>query len=191
MVDEADRASRTLDDLMELSRIQVGGEPAREPVEVADVVGGGGRSRQLAKQRAIAIAVLEPPAGGRVIGDRRQLVSALGNLVENAVKYSEPGSQVQVRVRLEGPSVEIMVVDQGSASARTSTASSSASTESTCPRPRHGGTGFGLSIVRHVAPTTVVRCSSPRSKGRQHLCTATPGEPLHESSPPQRRPPQK
>ena len=31
-----------------------------------------------------------------------QLQSALGNLVENAVKYSEPGSSVQVRVRVEG-----------------------------------------------------------------------------------------
>jgi two-component system sensor histidine kinase SenX3 len=97
--------------------------------------------------------VLERHEGIHVFGDRRQLVSALGNLVENAVKYSEVGSSVQVRVRAEGAWVELMVADHGIG----------------IPAQHHdriferfyrvdkgrsrdtGGTGLGLAIVRHVA----------------------------------------
>ena len=154
MVDEAHRLSRTIDDLLELSRIELGEEPVRDVVTVADVVDGAvDRARQLAEVRTIGIEVFEVPPGVRVLGDRRQLVSALGNLVENAVKYSEPGSAVQVRVRVEGSSVELMVADHGIG----------------IPPQDHdriferfyrvdkgrsrdtGGTGLGLSIVRHVA----------------------------------------
>ena len=47
----------------------------------------------------MAIDTAEPI---RVIrGDERQLMSAVGNLVENAVKYSQPGGVVQVRTRVD------------------------------------------------------------------------------------------
>ena len=154
MVNEAHRLSRTIDDLLELSRIELGEAPVRDVVDVGDVVDGAvARARQLAEVRSIAIEVLDVPAGARVLGDHRQLVSALGNLVENAVKYSEPGSAVQVRVRVEGATIELMVADHGVG----------------IPSQDHdriferfyrvdkgrgrdtGGTGLGLSIVRHVA----------------------------------------
>ena len=111
------------------------------------------RTRQLAEARDIAVDALELPSGVRVDGDRRQLVSALGNLLENAMKYSEPGSSVQVRARVEGPWAELMVADHGIG----------------IPTAEHGriferfyrvdkarsrdtgGTGLGLAIVRHVA----------------------------------------
>ena len=146
--------TRTIDDLLELSRIELGEEPRREIVDVVDVVEEAiARTRQLAEDRRIEVTPLELPAGIRINGDRRQLVSALGNLVENAVKYSEPGSSVQVRVRVEGTWVELMVADHGIG----------------IPAVDHrriferfyrvdkarsrdtGGTGLGLAIVRHVA----------------------------------------
>ena len=49
------------------------------------------RVRHLGELKDIAIEVLELPDDLQVRGDGRQLQSALGNLVENAVKYSEPG----------------------------------------------------------------------------------------------------
>ncbi len=154
MVDEAHRVSRTIDDLLELSRIELGEEPVRDVVDVVDVVEGAiDRSRPVAEARRTTIEVLERHEGIHVFGDRRQLVSALGNLVENAVKYSEVGSSVQVRVRVEGTWVELMVADHGIG----------------IPAQHHdriferfyrvdkgrsrdtGGTGLGLAIVRHVA----------------------------------------
>ena len=154
MVDEAHRLSRTIDDLLELSRIELGEEPVRDVVAVADVVDGAvDRARQLAEVRTIGIEVLEVPPGVRVLGDRRQLVSALGNLVENAVKYSEPGSAVQVRVRVEGSSVELMVADHGiGIPAQDHDRIFERFYRVDKGRSRDtGGTGLGLSIVRHVA----------------------------------------
>lgn len=158
---EADRASRTLDDLMELSLIEVGGETASEPVRLADVVRGAvERVTEIAAQRDITISVLDPAAEGTALsdgltidGDRRQLVSAVGNLVENAVKYSNYGGQVQVRVRQADPWIEVMVVDQGvGIPQRDLDRIFERFYRVDRARSRDtGGTGLGLSIVRHVA----------------------------------------
>jgi two-component system, OmpR family, sensor histidine kinase SenX3 len=154
MVDESHRVARTIDDLMELSRIELGEEPIRDLVDVIDVVDGAiERVRPLAERRRIDVTTLELPRDVRVSGDRRQLVSALGNLVENAVKYSESGSAVQVRVRVEGPFAELMVADNGIGIPATDHDRiferfyrvDKARSRDT------GGTGLGLSIVRHVA----------------------------------------
>ena len=157
MMSEAQRASRTIDDLIELSRIELGGERDIEPVRIDGVlVEAMDRVKELATHGDIAISELagaDKIAGVVVEGDRRQLVSAVGNLVENAVKYSEPGGSVQVCTRIADERVEIAVVDQGVGIPqrdldriferfyRVDRARSRAT----------GGTGLGLSIVRHVA----------------------------------------
>ena len=100
MLTEAFRVSRTIDDLLELSRIEADEEARREEVPVhrfiAEAVD---RVRPAAEQQGIAIEVDEPAARLAVAGDRRQLVSATFNLLENAVKYSDTGSTVRVRAR--------------------------------------------------------------------------------------------
>lgn len=161
MLAEADRASETIDDLMELSRIEAGGDQLVESVRVTEIIRGAvDRVTELASQNQISISTLEPVAGGvqrsealRVFGDRRQLVSAVGNLVENAVKYSDPGSSVQVRAREQDGWIEISVADQGAGIPQRDLDRiferfyrvDRARSRST------GGTGLGLSIVRHVA----------------------------------------
>lgn len=158
MLAEADRAAHTIDDLMELSRIETGSERTVEPVRVSDVIrAAADRVTELANHRTITVSTLAPVgevAESMVVqGDRRQLVSAVGNLVENAVKYSDPGGSVQVRARRLGDIVEISVADQGAGIPqrdldriferfyRVDRARSRTT----------GGTGLGLSIVRHVA----------------------------------------
>ena len=154
MVNEAMRVTRTIDDLLHLSRIELGEEPRQEVVVVADIVEEAlTRTRQLAEERRIDVAALELPADVRINGDRRQLVSALGNLVENAVKYSEPGSSVQVRVRVEGTWVELMVADHGigiPAADHRRIFERFYRVDKARSRDT-GGTGLGLAIVRHVA----------------------------------------
>jgi two-component system sensor histidine kinase SenX3 len=161
MLAETDRASRTIDDLMELSRIEMGAERSDEPVRISDVIGGGvDRVTELAAHREITLSTLAPVgADGTqadallVRGDRRQLVSAVGNLIENAVKYSEPGTSVQVRARRVDDWVEISVTDQGVGIPQRDLDRvferfyrvDRARSRST------GGTGLGLAIVRHVA----------------------------------------
>ncbi len=161
MQGEADRAARTIDDLLELSQIEGGMQREFGPVRLSDVVRDAvGRVAELAAAGDIELSTLDPvgPDGpiaeqSVVQGDRRQLASAVGNMLENAVKYSDPGDVVQVRVRSDGDDVEISVVDEGAGIPRrdldrvferfyrVDRARSRAT----------GGTGLGLSIVRHVA----------------------------------------
>jgi two-component system, OmpR family, sensor histidine kinase SenX3 len=151
---EAFRVGRTIDDLLELSRIEVGSEPPSEPVGVGRFVGEAvDRVRPAAEQRGIEMVVEEPPGRLTVVGERRQLVSAVTNLVENAVKYSERGSTVEVEAHTDGTWVEVAVRDSGMGIPqrdlerifeRFYRVDRARSRET-------GGTGLGLAIVRHVA----------------------------------------
>ncbi len=94
---EAFRVSRIIDDLLDLSRIESEEAPPREPVLVnlvmADAIE---RVRATADQRGIDIVLQEPSPPVAVMGDRRQLVSAMHALLENAITYSYDNSKVVV-----------------------------------------------------------------------------------------------
>jgi len=151
---EAFRVGNTIDDLLELSRLEVATGLAADTVSVAQFVADAvERVRGAAEQRGIEIEVEEAPVRLTVIGDRRQLVSAVTNLVDNAVKYSEPGSAVAVRARTDGVWVDVTVRDHGMGIPRRDLeriferfyrVDRARSRET-------GGTGLGLAIVRHVA----------------------------------------
>ena len=115
---EAFRVARIIDDLLDLSRIESEEAPTREPVAVSLVVAQAvERIRPVAEHRQVVIDVNEAPRRMSIVGDRRQLVSAIHNLLENAVKYSDDGSTVEVRVRALAKAdltlVDISVRDYG------------------------------------------------------------------------------
>jgi signal transduction histidine kinase len=106
---EAFRVSRIIDDLLDLSRIESEEAPPREPVLVnlvmADAIE---RVRATADQRGIEIVLQEPSPPVAVMGDRRQLVSAMHALLENAITYSYDNSKVVVTgaVQRSNPNME-------------------------------------------------------------------------------------
>jgi len=154
MVSEAHRMGRTIEDLLELSRIELGESPHREVVSVGLVAAEAvERVRHLADQREIAIDIVEPSRRLNAIGDRRQLVSAVANLVENGVKYSDPGCPVEVSAHTDGTWVDIVVRDHGiGIPARDLDRIFERFYRVDRARSREtGGTGLGLAIVRHVA----------------------------------------
>jgi two-component system sensor histidine kinase SenX3 len=152
LIAEAHRLSRIIDELLELSRIELGGQALNEVVDVAAV----GREAlalhaPLAASRGIPVR-LETDGPASVVGNRRQLLSAVGNLVENAIKYSDPGAEVVVDVHSEGTAVVLAVHDHGigipgrdldRVFERFYRVDKARSRET-------GGSGLGLSIVRHV-----------------------------------------
>ncbi len=153
LVDEAHRAVRTIDDLLKLSQIE-STKPGDTPVDLIAVVANAiARGRTVDAGGGVQITALDMPDELWIHGDEPQLVSAVGNLVENAVKYSLPGDKVQVRTRVDDVAVEVMVADQGVGIPtrdldrifeRFYRVDKARSRET-------GGTGLGLSIVRHVA----------------------------------------
>lgn len=153
MVDEAHRAATVIDDLLELSRIELGGMAVRDRVDVATLLSEAAvRSLAGAEQRNIRIDVDEP-VGLAVLGDRRQLVSALSNLIDNAVKYSEEGSEVWLTATRHPGVVAMHVTDHGvGIPAKDLDRIFERFYRVDRARSRDtGGTGLGLAIVRHVA----------------------------------------
>jgi two-component system, OmpR family, sensor histidine kinase SenX3 len=156
---EAFRVARIIDDLLDLSRIESEESPVREPLQIHTVVAQAvERMRPVAEHRGITIDVTEGARRLSVIGDRRQLISAIHNLLENAVKYSDDESTVEVRIRsvAEPPDatwVEVSVQDHGiGIPSRDLERIFERFYRVDRARARDtGGTGLGLAIVRHVA----------------------------------------
>jgi two-component system sensor histidine kinase SenX3 len=151
---ESNRLGRLIAELLELSRLQ-GAEPLPEPEPVAvdrilnEVID---RSRTPAAVKNIEVLV-SGARGLTAYGNEGQLVTAVANLVENAINYSPEGTRVDVVVHDEDAAVQIVVRDEGIGIEprdlgriferfyRSDRARSRAT----------GGTGLGLAIVKHIA----------------------------------------
>lgn len=150
---EADRLSRIIDDLLDLSRIEANETPRKELVPVEAIVAEAVESLQtVADKLDVIVKVERAPAGLAVPGEKHDLISAVANLVDNAIKYSEPGGEVRISVQAGGPGVELSVSDQGvGIPARDMERIFERFYRVDRARARStGGTGLGLSIVRHV-----------------------------------------
>ena len=153
MRQEAARLTNLVQDIITLSRIQAA-EPVPDPMAVhvdAVVAEALDRCRMKANARGIALAD-EGDRGLGLRGDEDLLITAIRNLLENAVAYSPERTRVVVTTRRVGDQVEISVADQGIGIPerdlqriferfyRVDPARSRAT----------GGTGLGLAIVKHV-----------------------------------------
>ena len=150
---EAARLSRLVQELLDLSRLQ-GGEPLpdRASVSVDAVV-----EEAIDRARAAAdVKQIELVRGADsrlfVAGSERQLVTAVANLLDNAVAYSPPGTRVAVGVRRRDDVVELAVSDEGIGIEgddqkrifeRFYRVDQARSRDT-------GGTGLGLAIVKHI-----------------------------------------
>ncbi len=151
---EAFRVSRIIDDLLDLSRIESEETPPREPIYVNLVMAEAvERVRAAAEQRRITIELLEPDPPIHVVGDRRQLVSAIHSLLENAVTFSYEDAVVRVSGVQTDDGVRLSVADTGvGIPTRDLDRIFERFYRVDHGRSREtGGTGLGLSIVRHVA----------------------------------------
>jgi two-component system sensor histidine kinase SenX3 len=153
ILSEAIRVGHTIEDLLELSRIEVD-EPAEFGiVDIGDVtIEAADRIRPAAEQAGITIVVDESPIPLSVRGDRRQLLSAISNLLDNAVKYSDPGTSVELTAVGDGGDVLVTIIDHGiGIPARDIERVFERFYRVDQARSRQtGGTGLGLAIVRHV-----------------------------------------
>ncbi|MFS4488290.1 sensor histidine kinase [Dietzia kunjamensis] len=154
VVSEAQRLGKMVSELIELSRLQ-GAERIRdpEPVDVDDVVAEALRRSASAAEAAGIELITDAPSGLEVKGDWTLLVTAVSNLISNAINYSPDHTPVSITRSATGDTVTLRVTDRGIGIApehqarvferffRVDKARSRAT----------GGTGLGLAIVKHVA----------------------------------------
>ncbi|TDT75750.1 two-component system sensor histidine kinase SenX3 [Arthrobacter sp. AG258] len=151
---ESARLAALVQDIIELSRLQ-GASVTQQggPVDINAVIAEAvDRSQLPAESKNISI-VVGGRTEGKVFGDQDLLVTALRNLIDNAIRYSPANTRVGIGVRSREGLVSISVTDQG---------------EGLTPEDQErvferfyrvdaarsrqtGGTGLGLSIVKHVA----------------------------------------
>lgn len=150
---ESGRLAALVQDIIELSRLQGAsvtqqGRPVDVNAVIAEAVD---RSQLPAESKNIRIVV-----GGRteakVFGDQDLLVTALRNLIDNAIRYSPENTRVGIGVRSREGLVSISVTDQGEGlSPEDQERVFERFYRVDSARSRHtGGTGLGLSIVKHV-----------------------------------------
>jgi len=151
---EANRLASLVQDIIQLSRLQSAETVANATlIDLSGVVAEAvERNHFLAETKQIRIRV-EAPRGHKIFGDHEMLSTAIKNLIENAILYSEDGSQVGVALRSVDGVAEISVADNGVGIPpeeqdrifeRFYRVDASRSRQT-------GGTGLGLSIVKHVA----------------------------------------
>lgn len=151
---ESNRLGKLVTELIALSRLQ-GAEklPEMTVVDVDGLVAETLSRTKLAAETSDITITTDGPSDLEVEGDRTLLVTALSNLLDNAIAYSRPSSPVSISRRLTDGHVELAVTDRGLGIAldeqqrvferfyRADKARSRAT----------GGTGLGLAIVKHVA----------------------------------------
>ncbi|HET7522790.1 MAG TPA: ATP-binding protein [Acidimicrobiales bacterium] len=166
---EAERARSLLEDVLGLARLEGGDAGDRGPVDLAWVAKeAAGRLAALAQQCGVTVEVdLQEPVS--ITGSADQLVSALSNLVDNAVKYSSPGGHVRVTIGREGGWAKAEVTDDGRGiPSRDLDRIFERFYRADRGRDRRtGGTGLGLAIVRHVVENHggEVRVESQEGRG--------------------------
>jgi two-component system phosphate regulon sensor histidine kinase PhoR len=150
------RLGAIIDDLIKLSRIERDAEAREIPLNNEDVgmvvQGAVNLCREAAAARRIRIVQNMPPQAVQARISAPLLEQALVNLVDNAIKYSPEGTDVEVTLEAEGDQARITVRDQGPGIARHH-----------LPRlferfyrvdkarsRKMGGTGLGLAIVKHI-----------------------------------------
>ncbi len=156
---QATRMARLIDDLLSLSRIELNAHlQPNTALDLAPIVRQVADGLQtLARDRDVEIKVTAPSAPLIVLGDRDELIRALENLVENALKYGAAGKRVDItlaraQTRAGTAEARLAVRDYGPGIApehlprlterfyRVDVADSRA----------QGGTGLGLALVKHV-----------------------------------------
>lgn len=163
----AERLRNLVEDLLSLSQLE-SGKLAVElcPVSLHRVAESTFSTFALAARKRGTRLTCEIPPGVSALGDQRGLEHVLGNLIDNAIKYSPPDTEVVIGVRVAGDSVELYVKDHGpgiAAEHRDRIFERFYRVDAGRSRDL-GGTGLGLSIVRHwveaMGGTIQVRSSS-------------------------------
>lgn len=150
---ETTRLGALITEIIALSALQGGGLHEVDLVDIDSVIADAvDRASVTAAASGIAVRI-NGASGAEVTGDRGLLTTAIGNLVVNAVHYSEAGGAVTISQVVRRGIVDIAVADTGIGIApldqrrvferffRADPARSRAT----------GGTGLGLAIVKHVA----------------------------------------
>ena len=146
--------TRLVDDLLDVSRITLGKITLqRAPVAARAVLAQALEiARPLAESRKQTLEVDVSDDAGRVEGDPARLAQAVGNLLDNAIKYTDEGGRIRLAARADGTDVLISVRDDGMGigAAELPHAFDLFTQADRSLERKQGGLGLGLTLVRRL-----------------------------------------
>lgn len=150
MTEQSQRMQSIVQDLLTLSSIESAPPPENEIVDMANIVDKLRRDAEALSAGRHNI-VLETDGQGDLRGSEAELVSAFGNLVANAVRYTPHGGTVRICWRANAQGAEFAVQDTGiGIEAKHIPRLTERFYRVDRGRSRDaGGTGLGLAIVKH------------------------------------------
>ncbi|MEO0386635.1 MAG: ATP-binding protein [Pseudomonadota bacterium] len=158
MLSQAQRMQRLVDDLMNLSRIEMSAHiRPEEPLDLHDIAAEAAHALfPLASQNEVLlqIEIGSGRPGPTVLGDRDQLSQVVVNLIDNAIKYG--GAGTRVRVAAAEPSSKfpglsgVSVIDEGPGIAREHLHRLTERFFRAGAGSTRDGTGLGLAITKHI-----------------------------------------
>ena len=107
------RAAHLSDQLLSVARSKPDADPEALSVELAALLGEVLDLYQPAASAAGVALRLRPDARATVRADSRRLLLIFGNLVDNALRYTPAGGEIELRSHTAGGTVEVEVLDQG------------------------------------------------------------------------------
>ena len=150
-------------------------------ISVADLISvAQGQARSSYAAQDVALQIVQESDGARVLGDRDRLSQVLTNLLDNALRHTEPGDQVILRAGSDSETVFLSVEDTGHgvASEHLSHLFERFYRVDTARDRAHGGSGIGLAIVRSIVEAHGGNVRA-ESDGLGHGALFTVGLPRH------------
>jgi two-component system sensor histidine kinase KdpD len=148
--DETERLERLVTKILELSRIRAGAlELHRQPVAIGDLAQAAVRRlRPLARAHRVRLDV------GRDVPDIdvdiEMMEQVFGNLLENALRYAPPGSQILVSAACHPDAIEVRIADHGPGVPEAERERVFEEFARVDAKPDSTGTGLGLAIARSL-----------------------------------------
>jgi heavy metal sensor kinase len=146
---QAERMSRLVTDLLLLAQVEAGRVVERRPVQLTSLVE---RVTHEAQQRAdgreITLSPLEPV---QLVGDEERLAQVVRNLVDNAIRHTEPGARIDIALKREDGWARLDVSDTGAGIPAEHLDHVFERFYRVGRHPDHdSGSGLGLAIVKHL-----------------------------------------
>ena len=152
ILQETERLSETIDDLLSLSRIEHGSTDSFNQIDLLKCIEQAiDRVNTFAKQNEVTVLTSFPPAPVHLFGDELQLTSAFYNILENSVKYKRINQgNVHLTVQQLDDFIEVEISDNGIGIPTKDL--DRVFERFYCVDRSHSGSGvgLGLAIVRHV-----------------------------------------
>ena len=149
---EIDRVTVLGDDLLDLSRLE-GGQPQLDlaPVDLLSLAEDvQSQLADIGSRKGVTVEVDASSTSSQAWGDRRRLHQVLVNLVENALKFTQPGDRISIKVCDDGPSATVEVSDTGCGVASRHLPRLFERFYKADRARQDGGSGLGLAIVKQI-----------------------------------------